>query len=154
MPSDLDPDNINPPFAMVRNKDTRVNYIGWYREVFGFSNQIATALYDEQFFKDKQTISEFSDSEIDNVCRSLRRASGLPMAMTRLKLLTFWIRHQDRTSREVSATAKPLVRTTLETLNLLKEQKRLKDGWAANNKEPEYTTITLDLPLPSRHLKR
>jgi hypothetical protein len=37
------------------------------------------------------------------------------------------------------------VRTDLKTLNLLKEQKRLEDGWAANNKEPEYTAIALDL---------
>jgi hypothetical protein len=33
----------------------------------------------------------------------------------------------------------------LDALNLLKEQKRLEDGWAANKKEPEYTAIALDL---------
>jgi hypothetical protein len=37
------------------------------------------------------------------------------------------------------------VRIELKDLNLLKEQKRLEDGWAANNKEPEYTAIALDL---------
>ena len=69
----------------------------------------------------------------------------LSLAVSRLKLLTFWIRHQTRTKREVGVTANPLVRTKLATLNLLREQKRLEDGWAANNKEPEYTTIALDL---------
>ena len=120
----------------------------WYKDVFGFSNQVATALYDVQLFKDKQTIPEFSDGEIDNVCRSLCHDSGLPIpkvAVTRLKLLSFWIRHQDQTGLEVGVTANPLVQTTLEALNLLKEQKRLKDGWASDNKEPEYTAITLDL---------
>ena len=65
--------------------------------------------------------------------------------MTRLKLLTFWIRHQTCTGREIGGTLKPLVRTDLKTLNLLKEQKRLEDGWAVNNKETEYTVIALDL---------
>jgi hypothetical protein len=119
----------------------------WYKDVFGFSNQVATALYDEQLFKDKQTISVFSDGVIDNVCCSLRRDSGLSiakLAVTRLKLLSFWIRHQDRTGREVGVTSNPLVRTTLEALSLLKEQKRLGDGWASNNKEPKYTAIALD----------
>ena len=69
----------------------------------------------------------------------------LSLAVSRLKLLTFWIRHQTRTKRKVGVTANPLVRTKLATLNLLREQKRLEDGWAANNKEPEYTTIALDL---------
>jgi hypothetical protein len=48
--------NFDPPFAMVQNKDTKANNIAWYRDVFGFSNQVATALYNEQLFKDKQTI--------------------------------------------------------------------------------------------------
>jgi hypothetical protein len=46
------------------------------------------------------------------------------------------------------------VRTELATLNLLKEQKRLKDGWAANNKEPEYTVIALDLTSAPKAFKK
>jgi len=45
----------------------------------------------------------------------------------------------------IGGTQNPLMRTELKTLNLLKEQKRLKDGWAVNNKEPIYTAIALDL---------
>jgi hypothetical protein len=40
------------------------------------------------------------------------------------------------------------------TLNLLKEQKRLKDGWAANNKEPEYTAVALDLPSAAKAFEK
>ena len=83
----------------MRNEDTQANFISWYKDVFGFSNQIATALYDKQLLKDKQTISKFSDGKIDNVCCSLRRDSGLPIAevaVTRLKLLSFWIRHKTK----------------------------------------------------------
>jgi hypothetical protein len=46
------------------------------------------------------------------------------------------------------------VRTELATLNLLKEQKRLEDGWAANKKEPKYTTIALDLTSAPKAFKK
>ena len=65
--------------------------------------------------------------------------------MTRLKLLTFWIWHQICTERKIGGLSNPLVKIELKTLNLLKEQKRLKDGWDTNNKEPEYTAIALDI---------
>jgi hypothetical protein len=57
---------------MTRYTDTRPNFIKWYKEVFGFSNQVATALYDDQLFQDASTIAEFGDSEIfHSVCRTL-----------------------------------------------------------------------------------
>ncbi len=65
---------------MTRDTDTRPNFIKWYKEVFGFSNQVATALYDDQLFQDASTIAEFGDSEINSVCRTLRRDSSLPIA--------------------------------------------------------------------------
>ncbi len=30
------------------------------------------------------------------------------------------------------------------TINLLQQQKQEEDNWATNNKEPEYTSLTLD----------
>jgi hypothetical protein len=78
----------------------------------------------------------------------------LSLAVSRLKLMTFWIRHQTRTKREVGVTVNPLVRTKLATLNLLREQKRLEDGWAANNMEPEYTTIALDLASAAKAFEK
>ncbi len=74
--------------------------------------------------------------------------------MTQLKLLTFWIRHQHRTGRVIGGVQNPLVTTELATLNLLKEQKRLEDGWADNNKEPKYTAIALDLTLAPKAFKK
>jgi len=141
---------------MTRDTDTRPYFIKWYRDVF-FSNQVATTLYDDQLFQSAETIAEFGDSEIDSVCRTLRRDSSLPiaeLAVTRLKLLTFWIRHQHRTGREIGGVQNPLVMTELKTLNLLKEQKRLEDGWAANNKEPEYTAIPLDLASAAKAFEK
>jgi len=142
---------------MTRDTDTRPHFIKWYKEVFGFSNQVATALYEDQFFKDAETIAEFGNSEIDNVCHTLRRDSSLPIAelsVTRLKLLAFWVRHQHRTGREIGGVQNPLVRTDLATLNQLKEQKRLEDGWAANNKETEYVSIALDLASAAKAFEK
>jgi len=142
---------------MARDTDTRPNFIKWYREVFGFSNQVATTLYNDQLFQDTLTIAEFGDSEIDSVCRTLRRDSSLPiaeLAVTRLKLLTFWVGHQHRTGREIGGNQNPLVRIDLATLNQLKEQKRLKDGWAANNKEPEYVSLALNFASAAKAFEK
>ncbi len=84
-------------FAKMRNADTITNFIQWYKDVFGFSDRVATALYDDQLFRDTSIIAELGDSKINSVCCTLCRDSGLPiaeLAVTRLKLLTFWIRHQ------------------------------------------------------------
>jgi len=74
--------------------------------------------------------------------------------VTRLKLLTFWVRHQNYTGREIGGTSNPLVRTKLVTLNQFKEQKRLEDGWADNNKEPEYVAIALDLASAAKAFEK
>ena len=103
---------------MIRDSDTQANFIKWYKNVFGFSNEVATALHDDQLFKDALTIAEFGDSEIDSVCQTLRRDSSLPiaeLAVTRLKLLTFWVRHQHHTNRAIGGTSNPLVRIELNS---------------------------------------
>lgn len=97
-----------PAFEMVRDRDIKVHFISFFlKDEFGFSNQVATALYNDQLFQSKKTISKFSDGKTDNIWRSLCRDSGLPvaeLAVTRLKVLAFWIRHQDRTGRMVGVT--------------------------------------------------
>ena len=65
---------------MTRNTDTGPHFIAFYRDGFGFSDRVAAALHDNQLFKDAETIAEFGDSEIDNVCCTLRRDSSLPIA--------------------------------------------------------------------------
>ncbi len=80
---------------MPRDADTRPNFILLFKKELGFSEEVAAALYDDQLFKNAETIAEFGDIDIDNVCCSLRRDSNLPvpeLAVTRLKLLTFWVR--------------------------------------------------------------
>ncbi len=62
-----------------------------------------------------------------------------------MKACVFWIRQQIRTSREIRGTGRPLVKISHSgTIDLLQQQKQDKDNWAANNKGPEYTLLTLD----------
>ena len=142
---------------MARDSDTKPNFILLYKTVLGFSTVVVTALYDNQLFKDAETIAKFGDSEIGNVCCTLCRDSNLQiakLAVTRLKLLTFWVRHQNCTGCTIGGVHNPLVRVELNELTLFKEQKRLEDGWAANNKEPKYTAIALDITSAAKSFEK
>ena len=135
----------------------RVHFITFYKTILRVSDFVATALYDQQLLTDAATIAEFGNSEVDSVCQTLRRDSKLPIAelsIARLKLLTFWVRHQLRTGRAIGGPARHLVRVTLADIDQLKEQKRLEDGWVANNKEPEYTAIPLDLASAAKAFEK
>jgi hypothetical protein len=65
---------------MAQDTDNRPNFIKFYREIFGFSNQVAIALFNDQLFQDAATIAEFGNSKIDSVCCTLRQDSSLPIA--------------------------------------------------------------------------
>ncbi len=39
---------------MARTGDTKVFFLAWYKEVFGFSNKVARARYDKQLLKTKR----------------------------------------------------------------------------------------------------
>jgi predicted ribosome quality control (RQC) complex YloA/Tae2 family protein len=124
---------------MARTDNTKVFFSAWYKEVFGFSDEVARALYDKQLLKNKTTLAELSDSDIDNIIRAIRRT--LPIAeisAAQLKLAVFLIKHQDRTQREVGIPANPVVKVKLKTMLLLKTQKQLEDEWRLSNKEPDY----------------
>jgi hypothetical protein len=131
---------------MVHAADNKANFLAWYKEVLGFTDAVARALYDEQLLQDKKTLAELSDSKIDSIIRAI--CWTLPIAeisAAQLKLVIFWIKHQDRTQRKVGIPANPLVRVELKMMLLLKTQKQLEDEWRLGNKEPEYPAQTLDM---------
>ena len=114
-----------PPPDLGACKDI---FIAWYENVFGFTDTVAKALYDEQLLRDKNTLAELSDSEVDNVMRAIRRTQAIAkISSARLKLAIFWIKHQDRTQREIGVPAAPLVKVGLDTTMLLETQKQLED---------------------------
>jgi hypothetical protein len=133
---------------MVRDKDTRDNFLAWYSQEFGFTTSATTALHDVQMLKDAKTLSELNDDAVANICKAISKDTGqsvAKIAATKLNLSCFWIRHQFRTSREIVGTGRPLVKIAYSgTMDLLQQQKQDKDNWAADNKEPEYTLLTLD----------
>jgi hypothetical protein len=49
---------------------------------------------------------------------------------------------------------KPLVQTTLVMPNALKEQKRLKKNWVADNSKLNYISITLDLSYAAKAFEK
>ena len=88
-------------------------------------------MYEVQQLTNAKTFNELDDDLIDNIFSTLRKDkthNGIAeLAVSRIKLLAFWVKHQFRTNRLIGG-ANPLVRVTLDKINLLKEQKRLKDG--------------------------
>ncbi len=96
--------------------------------------------------RDKNTLTEMSDSKVDNVMRAIRRTQAIAkISSARLKLAIFWIKHQDRTQRKIGVPARQLVTINLDTMLLHKTQKQLEDEWRLGNKEPDYPAQTLDL---------
>ncbi len=44
--------------------------VKWFKSVFGFTNAVAMALYDEQLLRDKNSLAELNDAEVNNVMRA------------------------------------------------------------------------------------
>jgi hypothetical protein len=135
--------------TMAPNTDTRENVITWFTREFGFSCNAATALHDVQVLKDAQALSKLDDDDaVANVCKAVGKDIGrsvAKIAMTKLKLACFWVRHQYRTSREIGGTQRPLVKIVYSgEIDRLQEQKQEEDQWAAARMEPEYPSLTLD----------
>ena len=137
-----------PPPDLDACKDIVVK---WYKNVFGFTDSVAKALYDKQLLRDKNTLAELSDSKVYNVMRAICRTQAIAeLSSAQLKLVIFWIKHQDRTQREIGIPARPLATIKLDTIMLIKTQKQLKDKCQLGNKEPDYPAQTLDLALATK----
>ena len=77
----------------MRDQDTKPNFIAWYRDVFGFSLSVATALYETQQLRDAKAFGELDDNLINNIFSALRKDKNqdgiAELAVSRLKLLAF-----------------------------------------------------------------
>jgi hypothetical protein len=81
---------------MARDKDTRENFIAWYKEEFGFTANAAIALHDVQMLKTCSTLSELDNDAIANICKAISKDTGqsvAKVATTELKLACFWIKY-------------------------------------------------------------
>ncbi len=105
--------------------------------------------------RSKTTLAELYDKTVDNICKAIRKDHNFAeISVERLQLAIFWIKHQDRTQRDVGIPARPLVKIDLKEMLLLKTQKQLEDDWRLNNKEPDYTTQTLDMASATKTLDK
>jgi hypothetical protein len=93
---------------MAPNTDTWENVFTWFTREFGFSCNAATMLQDMQALKDAQALSKLDDDDaVANVCKAVGKDVGqsvTEIAVTKLKLACFWVRHQYRTLREIGGT--------------------------------------------------
>ena len=58
---------------MARDKDTCKKSVAWYKEVFGFAANAATALYNVQMLKTHPSLSELDNEAIVNVCKAVSK---------------------------------------------------------------------------------
>jgi hypothetical protein len=76
-----------PPPDLDACKDI---FVKWYKSVFGFTDSVATALYDEQLLHDKDSLAELNDNEVDNIMCAIRRHHAIAeLSLARLKLAIF-----------------------------------------------------------------
>ena len=76
-----------PPPDLDKCKDI---VIKWFKDVFGFTNEVATALYDNQLLRDKNSLAELNDAEVNNVMHAIRRHHSIAkLSLARLKLAIF-----------------------------------------------------------------
>ena len=62
----------------------------WYKNVFGFTKEVAKALYDEQLLRRNDSISKLNNNKVDNVMRAIRRHHPIAeLSSARLKLAIF-----------------------------------------------------------------
>ena len=127
------------------------NFIFWYKDVFGFTNTVAKVSFITNSSCKTRRLTKLSDSKVDSITRAICRTQAIAeISAARLKLAIFWIKHQDRTQREIGVPTALLVKVDLNTIMLLKTQKQLKDEWRLSNKEPNNLPVTLDLALTTK----
>ena len=143
------------PRPPLPDLDTKANFLAWYKDVFGFTDTVAKVLYDEQLLQNKKTLAELSNSKIDSIMRAICWTQAIAkISAAPLKLAIFWIKHQDRTQREIGIPTALLVKVDLDTIMLLKTQKQLEDEWCLSNKEHDYPPVTLDLASATKTLNK
>ena len=52
----------------MHKANTKANCVAWYRDVFGFTFMVANTLYNDQLLKNKKTLVELKDCNVDSIC--------------------------------------------------------------------------------------
>ncbi len=106
-----------------------------------FKEGAATTLYDDQQITDIDHLCELDDPTFKELCHQIVK-EGHPVLMlsqNRLKLLVFWAKHMQRTSRGVDDLSEV---DYDKDIKHVQAQKTFEDGFA-NSKEPDALKMTL-----------
>ena len=132
-------------FAVPTDKDLAVDF---YKDVLGFTDDAARTLaYDQQLTR-PNTFLELDEDDIDNICQAIRKPGGAGhgaqvavICVTQLKLLLFYVKLNERMSRQSPMFDK----ITKDYLDLVKEQRKIEREYAKTKASPEPKPLTLDL---------
>lgn len=127
-----------------RQKDAMVRIF----KIIGFSPDATTALVEDQLLFNKETLLELDDDQVENLCKTVSKSGGnegghfiSEIAVTRLQLLVFYVKHLDRTDR---LRFMNLDNVDLDTIVFFTEQKKLEGAWFKTNPENKHEAIQLD----------
>ena len=133
-------------------------FIAWIGQTASLSNDAATALFEKQQVRTAQVLYELSDDEINNMCRAIRRGTDqgpdiniAELSVTRLKLISFYVKHIARTSRTLGEV------TTLDERPILqyKDQRDLELSWTDSNPIPDsFPPVVLDTKTAAATFER
>ena len=126
----------------------RANDMTKLLQLLGFSEAAANALVTEQLITDQDALLELDDDQVENLCKTVRKPGGgdgghqIPeMAVARLQLLVFYVKHLDRSDR---FRFTDLAHVDLAKLNKFKDQKKLEKDWLKQNPEHKLEAMQLD----------
>ncbi len=127
---DEDPPDV-PAVDVNVEDEVRLRTIETLACLLSISQGAATALYDDQNIVELPSLRPLKDSYVKDICQAIikpaRDRQGYPfpvLSQARLRLLAFWARHLQRTSREPD----DWLETEWAEVKALESQKELKDG--------------------------
>jgi hypothetical protein len=93
--------------------------------------------------KTEESFHRIKPENIETICTAIKKVHKTPisvMAMERLALLAYYIKHQDRTSRDDYT----LTSITNDDLDGLSHHMEVELNWDKKHKTPDPTPVTLD----------
>ena len=94
--------------AQAKAQTKQDDAVKWYKEVLGFPEPSAKALYINQTLTDVEVLNRLNNKQINAICNAIPKPGGagkgepIPvLAIERLKLAVFCINLYERTSRKL-----------------------------------------------------
>ena len=120
----------------------------FYKNVLSFTEEAANSLVYDQQLTHPNSFLELDDDDIDNICQAIRKPGGAghgaPVAIicvTRLKLLRFYVKLNERMSRQNPK----FDRIKKSYLDLVMDQRKVELDYAKTKHTLDLKPLTLDL---------